>query len=169
MNVEIGKIQKLTSQNPFCLITSRRETGQTNIMALSWWSYVSNKPATVAIFVSQRGYSRELIGMSGEFGLCLPDESLSAESLKCGKCSGRICDKAVEFGIELSEAGIIKTKLIKKSRIALECKVLQEMDIQDHHMFLAEVVNAHIQPEFTHLYTYSGYGDLGIPGEKEQY
>lgn len=164
MSVEIGKIQKMTSPNLFCLITSSGETNNTNIMALSWWTYVSNHPATVAIFVSQRSYSKELIGITGEFGLCLPDKSIREEALECGKCSGRIRNKAAEFGIELMEASIIKTKLIKKSRVAMECKVIQEMDTQDHHMFLAEVVNAYIQPEYAHLYAYSGYGDLGIPG-----
>lgn len=160
MTVEIGKIQKETSPNPFCLITSRKENGKTNIMALSWWTYVSNKPAIVAVCLSNRGYSGELIRRSGEFGLCLPDESLMQASMKCGRCSGRECDKPEEFGIGLSDARTISAKLVTKSHIALECKVIKIVEVNDHDMFLAEVVEAHIHPEYRHLYAFNGYREL---------
>lgn len=160
MAVEIGKIQKETSPNPFCLITSRKENGETNIMALSWWTYVSNKPATVAVCLSKRGYSGELIGQTGEFGLCLPDESLAEAAMMCGRCSGRECDKAEKFGIELFDAKTISAKLVRKSHIALECRVIKILEVQDHYMFWALIQEAYIHPEYKHLYAFDGYRDL---------
>lgn len=159
-NIEIGKIQKLTSPNPFCLITSRKEDGTTNLMALSWWTYVSNRPPVIAVCLSSRGYSGERIHKTGEFGLCLPDESLKEQAVKCGRCSGRDCDKVLDFDIPMQAAEQISAKIVEKSRVSLECKVIQELEVQDHRMFLAKVVAAHAHPEYTQLYAMEGYGRL---------
>ena len=163
MAVEIGKFQKASSPNPFALVTSRKEDGSTNIMALSWWTYAANKPVpTIVIFVSSRGFTGELIKKTGEFGLCLPDESIAQAALKCGTCSGRDTDKANEFGIELQEAETIGAKLVAKSQAVLECKVAKTMLVQDHIMFLAEVQATHINPQYTHISAMEGYGKLEV-------
>ena len=163
MAVEIGKFQKISSPNPFALITSKKEDGTTNIMAISWWTHAANKPVpTIAIFVSSRGYTQELIRKSGEFGLCLPDESIAEAAFQCGTCSGRETDKPEKFGIELTDAGSISTKLVARSQAALECKVVQTMPVQDHIMFLAEVQETHIHPEYRHVSSTEGYGKLEV-------
>ncbi|MCI5698834.1 MAG: flavin reductase family protein [Lachnospiraceae bacterium] len=162
MTVEIGKVQKLTSPNPFCLITSKKGDRTTNIMALSWWTYVSNRPATVAICLSAKGLSNHLIRENKEFGLCLPDESIADQAMQCGRCSGRDCDKAAELGIALCDAAAIGAKLVTKSQVAMECKVIQEIPAQDHIMFMAEVVETHIKPEYRHLSSVEGYGKLEV-------
>ncbi|MCI8550608.1 MAG: flavin reductase family protein [Lachnospiraceae bacterium] len=163
MSVEIGKFQKASSPNPFALVTSRKEDGTTNVMALSWWTHAANKPVpTIVIFLSSRGYTNELIRETGEFCLCLPDESIAKEAFKCGTCSGRDINKPEEFGIELQEADTVSVKLVAKSHAALECKVVQEMPVQDHIMFLAEVKETHINPQYKHVSAVEGYGRLEV-------
>ncbi|MCI8504595.1 MAG: flavin reductase family protein [Lachnospiraceae bacterium] len=163
MSVEIGKFQKASSPNPFALVTSQKEDGSTNVMALSWWTHGANKPVpTIVIFVSSKGYTGELLQKNGEFGLCLPDESIAQAAFKCGTCTGRTTDKPKEFGIELEEADTISAKLVAKSQAALECKVVQVTPVQDHIMFLAEVQAVHIHPEYRHVSAVEGYGKLEV-------
>ena len=69
MNISIGKIQKALSPNPFVLVTSTREDGVTNAMALSWWCYASNNPPTLLICTSNKGYTGECIRRTKQFAL----------------------------------------------------------------------------------------------------
>ncbi len=165
MEATINNVQKLSSPNPFCLITSKDGQGKTNIMALSWWTYVSNKPATIAIFISQRSYTRELIERSGEFGLCAVDERLVDKAFDCGTVSGRDVDKAAEFGIDLISPVKISTKLVKFHTFALECEVSQSLPVKDHMLFIAEVKQIHLNPQARLLFSWDGYSRLAAAKE----
>ena len=163
MAAEIGKFEKISSPNPFALITSKKEDGTTNIMALSWWTYCANKPVpTIAICLSSRGFSGQLIQKTGEFGLSLPDESIAQAAMMCGRCSGRDVNKPEEFGIELMDSVTMKTKLIAKSQAAMECKVVQVLPVQDHLMFIAQVQETHFRDAYRHVSSVDGYAKLEV-------
>ncbi len=162
MAVEIGKVQKQSSPNMFALVSSLKEDGTTNLMALSWWTYASNWPATVAVCLSSKGFSGELIRCTGEFGLCLPDSSIADAAFRCGTCSGRTICKAEEFGIELQDAVTIGAKVVARSEVIMECKVIQEIPVQDHIMFLAEVQETTVNPQYHHVSAVNGYGKLEV-------
>lgn len=160
MAVNIGKMQKLTSPNPFALLSTRKEDGNTNLMAISWWTYASNHPATIAVCLSKRGFSSELIAANGEFGLSIVDESLKESAFLCGTCSGRTVNKAEEFNIPLMDSQIISAKLVKAHRVAIECRVVNTIEVSDHMMFIAEVVETHFAEEKRQLFAFNGYGTL---------
>ena len=161
MAVEIGKIQKLTSPNPFALVTTRKADGTANIMALSWWTYVSNKPPMIVIATAKKGYSGELITANGEFGLNLVGEDLAQAAMACGGCSGRERNKAEEFGIALEPAKTMETPLVKDAVVSMECRLVNVMEASDHRLFLAEITEASIKrPEGGQLYAVNGYGAL---------
>ncbi|MEA4812635.1 MAG: flavin reductase family protein [Anaerolineaceae bacterium] len=160
MNVNIGMIQKLSSPNPFGLVSSQMENGETNLMAISWWTYVSNKPATLAICLSKRGYTGELIKKSREFALNIVDESIKEAAFQCGTCSGRSVNKAAKFNIALEEAKLISTKLVKAHKIALECRVVQCLEVSDHDLFVAEILEASLNPEKNQVFAVNGYSSL---------
>ena len=160
MDFNIADAQKLTSPNPFCLITSCKPGSTTNIMALSWWTYASNHPATLAIFLNQKGYSSELIKETGEFGLSVVGASLKEAAFKCGTCSGREVNKAEAFGIELMDSEKIYPQLIKVHRVAFECRLIQILPVQDHYLLVGEIVALYCNPNINHLYTVDGYQKL---------
>lgn len=163
MAVEIGRFEKISSPNPFALITSKKEDGTTNVMALSWWTYCANKPVpTIAICLSSRGFSGQLIQKTGEFGLSLPDESIAQAALMCGRCSGRDVNKPEEFGIELMDSVTMETKLIARSQAAMECKVVQVLPVQDHLMFIAQVQETHFNDAYRHVSSVDGYAKLEV-------
>lgn len=158
INIKIA--QKLTSPNPFCLITTSMPDQGTNIMALSWWTYVSNNPATVAICLSKKGYSNELINLNREFSMCFVIEDLREAAMKCGQTSGRRTNKAEQFNIELQPAKIIKPQVVKHSRMVFECKVTNTVDCGDHDIFIANILNLYGNPDGKHLFSLEGYSCL---------
>ena len=40
-DLTIGQAQRMTAPAPFALLTSADKEGKTNIMAVSWWTYLS--------------------------------------------------------------------------------------------------------------------------------
>ena len=160
MTVSINQIQKLTSPNPFALVSTLREDGSTNLMALSWWTYVSNHPATVAIALSERGYSHTRIDETGEFALNIVAETLKENAFRCGTCSGRTCEKAKEFGIELLPAQTIAAQTVRDARAVLECRVVNRVTAADHVIYIAEVTATRMNAELEALYAINGYGAL---------
>ena len=164
MAVNIKEVQKLTSPNPFALVSTRKDDGTTNLMALSWWTYVSNRPATIAVCLSKKGFSGELIRTNREFGLSIVDESLKEAAFLCGTCSGRTENKPEKFGIELMESSEIGTRLVKAHKAALECRLTDTVDAADHTIYIAEVVAAHCDAEKKQLFAMKGYSALDTVG-----
>lgn len=158
----IQEVQRALSPSPFALVTARKEDGRTNLMALSWWTFVSNHPPMLAIATSNRGCTGSCIRRTGEFGLCLVGEGLEEKAMRCGTCSGSSCDKAELTGIELTDAASIDVKLVKESRAALECRLTDTLPAGDHTIYVAEIVQVYQNPEAgAPLYAWEGYKRLG--------
>lgn len=158
--ITIKEAEKFNSPNPFALMTSCDSEGKTNVMAISWWTFASNNPATVVICISSRGYSHTLIEANKEFSLCLPDATLSESAFLCATRSGRDTDKAEAFGIELEKAESIQPMLVKNSKVQMECKVVNEIEVGDHLLFVGEAVCIHGNPDAQHLLSENGYAKL---------
>jgi len=156
-----GIAQQLTSPNPFALLSTRMPDGTTNLMALSWWTYASNHPPTIAVCISKKGYSHKLIEKTEEFGLNIVDECLKESAFLCGTCSGRSENKPEKFEIALIEPLVMQTKLVKDHKVAFECRLVSTTDAADHSIFIAQVVACHINPEKKQLYAMGGYESLG--------
>jgi flavin reductase (DIM6/NTAB) family NADH-FMN oxidoreductase RutF len=153
--------QELTSPNPFALVSTRKPDDTTNLMALSWWTYASNHPPTIAVCISKKGYSNELIITNQEFCLNIVDVSLRESAFLCGTCSGRSENKPEKFDIALVDPLEIQTRLVKEHKVAFECRLVGTTDTADHSIFVAEVVACHLDPEKTQLYALDGYRSLG--------
>ena len=162
IDIDISTAQQLTSPNPFALISTMKGDGTTNLMALSWWTYVSNDPAMIAISLSNRGYSGECIKHNREFGLSIVGEKIRDAAFKCGTCSGRDIDKAKEFGIPLFGADLISPQLVSGSRLCFECRIDQMLIVSDHTLYVGQIAKIHADPGIPGLYAMNGYSTLGL-------
>ncbi len=159
-DIGIGMAQRLTAPCPFALLSTLKEDGSTNLMAVSWWTYLSNHPPTVGACLSKKGLSGELIRRSGEFGLSIVGSELKEAALRCGSCSGRTADKAAQFGIPLEKAAVIAPALVAGSRVQFECRLTDVKEVADHVLYIAEVAAIHADPEKKALFAFDGYGRL---------
>ena len=162
--ISIGQAQKISSPNPFALLSSHSADGKNNLMAVSWWTYVSNSPATLAVCISQKGFTHHNLDDTGDFALCLPGEKLKDAAFRCGTCSGRDTDKAAAFGIGLSDASAIDSKLVSGCAVVFECTVKSSYIVGDHIMYIAEAAAIHGDDSVTPLFAMNGYGCLDTAG-----
>lgn len=157
--ITIGVAQKLTSPNPFALLTVRKPDGVTNIMAVSWWTYTSNHPASLAVCLSKKGYSGSCIQEEKRFTVNIAPEVLRESAFCCGGCSGRDHDKAAELGIALAqdENGLC---YVDGSRVTFFCRLTESVEAADHVLYLAEIEKIYGDADVAGLYAYNGYGKL---------
>ena len=80
----------------------------------------------------------------------------------CG-AGGKGCRPAT-FGIGLSPAATVEPQYVTESRLVLECQVKETLEVGDHNMFIAEVVDMHQNPDVTQLAADGGYSKL-IPAK----
>lgn len=156
----IGQAQKMTSPAPFALLSSVDETGRTNLMAVSWWTYLSNHPVKIGACLSNKGFSGDNIRSAGEFALNLVDETMKQKALECGRCSGRDTDKAAKLGIELVDAKAIAPKVVEASKVVFECRLSDAVAVGDHTFFIADVVEIYGDESKKQLFAINGYGKL---------
>ena len=159
-DLTIGAAQKLTSPNPFGLVTVKKEDGSVNVMAVSWWNYVSNHPASLAVCLSKKGFSGGCIVAQKGFSLSLPGEALAAGALACGTCSGRDRDKAAEFGIPITVNDDFPQGMVDGSRVCFSCTLSQCCDMGDHILYVGEIQKIVGDENVSALYARNGYGEL---------
>jgi flavin reductase (DIM6/NTAB) family NADH-FMN oxidoreductase RutF len=163
MNMEkmtIGQAQKITSPNPFGIITVKKPDGTTNAMAISWWNYASNHPATITACLSRKGYSGECIRNEKSFGLNIVSEIVRDAAYACGTCSGRAMDKASEKGLPLVEAEGYNQKMVENSALWMSCKLVNYIDVGDHILYIAEVEQIDGDINEAPMFAWNGYGKL---------
>lgn len=145
--VELAKAYRLLNHGPTVLVTSAHGPSR-NIMAAAWSMPVDFDPPKIAIVIDKDTYTRELIAESGEFALNIPGRRLAAATVGVGSCSGRGQDKFARFGLRTFAAQAIAAPLVDGCLGWLECRVIDEPEIQQHHdLFVAEVLAAWADPE----------------------
>ena len=160
-NITIGQAQRLTAPAPFALLCVRKPDGGDNLMAVSWWTYLSNHPPMLGVCLSKRGFSGSLIERCSAFTLNVVGETLKDAALSCGRCSGRDHDKAAEFGIPLEPAGSVEASLVSGSRVTFECRLVGKTEAGDHVFYTAEILACRGSAEVPQLFAWDGYARLG--------
>lgn len=158
--ITIGQAQRLTSPAPFGILSTNDGEGKTNLMAVSWWTYLTNHPPMLGVCLSNKGYSGELIRRTGEFALNIVGEELKEEGLKCGQCSGRSTDKCVQFGIDTVPAENISAGVIPSSKVIFECRLADALPVGDHTFYVGEIISVRGDGSVKQLYAFDGYGRL---------
>lgn len=164
--ISLSEAQRMSAPASFALLTTGNEDGSTNLMAVSWWTYLSNRPPRLGAALGNKSLSGENIRRTGEFALCVVDEELRDAALKCGCCSGKSVNKADEFGIALESAESIAPETVRASRIVFECRLCDTVDICDSSkLYIADIVAIRGDESKTALFAYDVYARLGTAAE----
>ena len=112
-----------------------------NIITIAWTGIVNSKPPMTYISVRPERFSYDIIREKKEFVINLPSENLAKRADICGMKSGRKIDKFKHCGFTKSPAEkLADCPIINECPINIECKVVQELELGSHTMFLAEIV-----------------------------
>ena len=119
---------------------------------MDWHTPLSFNPMMYAISIGKTSYSLELIKKSKVFVVNFMSKDYEKQVLFCGRHSGRDFDKFAQTGLIKEEAEKINCPRIKETLGFLECKVLQEIEVGDHILFIAEVVNSGLREHAKRLF-----------------
>jgi flavin reductase (DIM6/NTAB) family NADH-FMN oxidoreductase RutF len=137
------------------LVTCCDASGNPNIITIAWMIPVSNKPPMLAMSVAPPRHSFGLIQETGEFVINIAPYEIAEQVLYCGRRSGRDVSKFDATGLTPKPAQQVRPPIIAECLAHLECRVVQDIEVGDHHLFIGEVLAA--------------YARAGVLGEKGQY
>lgn len=157
--ITIGIAQKLTSPNPFAILTVKKPNSTDNVMAVSWWTYTSNHPASLAVCLSKKSYSGSCIQAARRFSVNIVAEHLREAAFRCGTCSGRDHNKVAEFAIPIAQddSGIA---YVAGSRVSFFCELTDSVPVGDHVLYLAKIEKIFGDASVPGLYAWDGYTTL---------
>ncbi len=161
---------------PAVMVSCGRENERPNIITVAWAGTVCSAPAMLSISVRPERYSYEIIKETGEFVVNLVTKELTFATDYCGVKSGRDVDKFGEMKLTPLPSQKISAPGIAESPVNIECKVVRELALGSHTMFVGEVVNVTVEDSYmsdsgkfelnhTGLVTYS-HGEYFLLGEK---
>lgn len=123
------------------ILVSCRYLGKDNIITLDWHLPLSFAPMIYGISVGKTRYSLKLIEQSGVFTVNYMNPDYEKSVLCCGRNSGKNIDKFSHCALTKIEANKIDCPRLKEATAFLECVLINKLEIGDHVLFIAKVVN----------------------------
>lgn len=155
-----AQAQKLSSPSPFALVCALEEDGRTNLACFSWWTFLSNSPASLLFCAKHGRYTAQCAARASSFALCLVGEAIKDAAFRCGTVSGQRVHKADAFGIELFPCRDDGLMAPCASRLVFVCRLTQVIPLGDHDLCIGEVERVFGDPEARQLYAFDGYARL---------
>lgn len=129
---------------PVVLITSKNKEGKSNVFTVAWTGTICTKPPMLSISIRPERLSYEYIAETMEFTVNIPNRNMARETDFCGVISGKQTDKIKQMEFTMVKGKEIDVDYIKECPVNIECKVKQIIKLGTHDLFLAEVVQSHI-------------------------
>jgi len=155
--ISISEAQKNTSPNPITLVCTETPAKTTNLAAVSWWTYLANRPPMIGFAISKKSYTGELLLNNGKAVLSIPGEAIAEEAFQCGCLSGRQTNKAEKLGISLTGTGV---RFPVHSKLAFVCTLENTVDVGDHTFYICKVDEIYYNESEKQLYSWGGYSKL---------
>jgi flavin reductase (DIM6/NTAB) family NADH-FMN oxidoreductase RutF len=130
---------------PAVLVTTVDGEGNPNVFTVGWTGVACSHPPMVTIAVRKERLSYENIRLTGEFVINLTTREMVKMTDFCGCRSGRKVDKIKHLGLELDPGTDVAVPSLKKSPVALECKVRSITELGSHDLFVAEIVRNKVE------------------------
>lgn len=129
---------------PVVMVTSKDKDGKSNVFTVAWIGTVCSKPPMLSISIRPERASYKMIEESKEFIVNIPSSNQVNETDFCGVRSATQIDKIKEMNFTMKPGSQVNVDYIDECPINIECKVTQIIKLGCHDLFLAEVVQTHI-------------------------
>jgi flavin reductase (DIM6/NTAB) family NADH-FMN oxidoreductase RutF len=144
MTKTIFKGSAMLNPVPVVLITSKNKDGKINVFTVAWIGMACTKPPMITVAIRPERLSYEYIKESGSFVVNLPNSKMVRAVDYCGVLSGKKIDKISEMNFTTENSNNVIAPLISQCPISLECVVKSITPLGTHDLFLAEIVNTHV-------------------------
>ncbi|MGK0467241.1 flavin reductase family protein [Clostridium sp.] len=147
MTKTIFKGSAMLNPVPVVLITSKNKDGKINVFTVAWIGMACTKPPMITVAIRPERLSYEYIKENGSFVVNLPNSKMVREVDYCGVRSGKQIDKINEMNFTTENSKDVVAPLISQCPISLECVVKSITPLGTHDLFLAEIVNTHVNDD----------------------
>jgi flavin reductase (DIM6/NTAB) family NADH-FMN oxidoreductase RutF len=118
-----------------------------DFMPIAWINRVQFQPPRLACGLGKRHATNAGIREHGEFGVSIPSVDMIAAVDWCGLNSASSgTDKTVVFGIVRGTLG--HAPMVAECPLAMECRVVQVVDLGSHELFIADIVATWTEQRF---------------------
>ena len=149
MGKQVWKAGNMVYPLPAVMVSTADKSGKSNILTIAWTGTICTNPAMVYISVRPERYSYHMLKESGEFVINLTTEQLAKATDYCGVRSGKDVDKWKEAHLTPAKAEKLRyAPVIEECPVNIECKVTEVKELGSHHMFLADVLAVHADPQY---------------------
>ena len=153
----IGDALKLKYPEWVMFVISRDGEGAPDLMPAGWCMICNSNPVMMAVAVGFGRYTHRCIEETGEFVLAWPGVGQEQLIAQTGSITGRDVNKFEQFGLTEVDADVVGAPLVEGCAIALECVVVSQLELEDHSIFVGEVVAAHVaDPPVDKLENFNG-------------
>lgn len=142
--VPISEALKLKYPEWVLFVTSRDADGAPDLMPAGWVMICNSNPVMMAVAVGFGRYTHRCIEETGEFVLAWPGVGQEQLIDQTGSTTGRDINKFEAFGLAEIDADVVGAPLVEGCAVALECVVVSQLELEDHSIFVGEVVAAHV-------------------------
>ena len=133
---------------PVAIIASEYD-GKVSAMPASWIMPVSRDPPVVAMAISKKRFTYELIIKSREFSVNILSRDLLDKIHYLGCVSGRDePNKIARAGLTVVKGRKISSPIILKSLAVAECILWNNIEAGDHNIVVGKIVETYAKPEF---------------------
>jgi len=122
--------------------------GHPNAMTISLFSEAAHHPTTLWISVSKNAFSHELITKSGRFSLAILNSDQKSIAISCGTVSGRKHNKCDLLDLYRGPDNFL---FLRGALSSTACKVRESIDLDDHTLFIADIIETHLNSRTAHL------------------
>src|SRR5665647_377262 len=132
--------QTILLPSPVLIIGTYGVDGKPNIMTAAWGGIASSAPPCISVSLREATLSYHNIIQSQAFTVNIPSEKYVAEADFVGIVSGKTCDKFGETGLTAEKSKLVNAPIVTEFPYTLECKLVKQVDLGGHTMFIGEIV-----------------------------
>lgn len=130
---------------PAVMLSCEVEGEKPNIITMSWVGVLASKPPQIGVGITPQRHSHHIVQNSGEYVINVPSVDQVKETDFCGHVSGSKHDKFAELGLTAEKGLVVSAPIIAECPVNIECKVLKQINIGSHDLFLGEIVAIQVE------------------------
>lgn len=132
--------QTILLPSPVLIIGTYGSHGRPNIMNAAWGGIASGKPPCISVSLREATLTYHNIRQAEAFTVNFPSEKHVREADFVGMVSGREHDKFKETRLTPEKSKLVNAPIVREFPYALECKLVRQVELGLHTMFIGEIV-----------------------------
>lgn len=139
--------QTILLPSPVLIIGTYGSDDRPNMMNAAWGGIACSNPPCISVSLREATLSYHSIKHSKAFTVNIPSEKYLKEADFVGMVSGRDCDKFKETYLTPEKSKLVNAPIIKEFPYALECKLVRQIELGSHTMFVGEIMGMVVDSE----------------------